>query len=930
MRSALRSIIPGSHVIDEDADDDYSVDYSFAMEYSGPPVNHDIPQVVPVDIHRIPIASVVARTVVLKNFSVPVIQPIVKSDQSNKNVTKVVKLGSEVADSQDLVTHIRNSEMVYSGNAKGAFATVDGSFSRSNEFDEAQSSSSCVTFTSGFLEGHGDSNDFSRSLDVDDFNDECKPDVSYDNCSNATLSHSKELTLRSQEISSEISSCEGGEGCVVEASAQGNRTSAGTFCDSPSVRSTSEGSDQDEPTMFPEMPVVANDGKKGLCHRCNKRNRFSEREVCIVCGAKYCRDCVLRAMGSMPEGRKCIACIGFRIDELKRASLGKCSRMLKKLFTDEQVKQIMSSELSCKANQLPSHLIFVNDKRLTIEELVMLQSCPNPPKKIRPGKYWYDKFSGFWGKEGEKPSQIISAELQVGYQIREDVSNGDTNVIINNRRITKPELWMLQAAGIHCEGSPHFWLMSDGSCVHEGMKNVVGNLWTRKRVKIACVALSLPYPSDISSFDGEDVEKDAAKVIGKNLDMKLTNKFLLVGCDQSGTSTIFKQAKIIYGVPFSEDEKQNIKTVIQRNLYSYICILLEGLARFEEDYLSEMRRQHTDEPGPSGNSGQVDESNIYSLSPKLKAFASWLLQIMMSGNLGIIFPAATREYSPLVEELWRDKAFQATYKRRNELHSLPRVANYFLDRAVEITKIDYEPSQMDILYAEGITSSNGVASMEFSFPNSSQNGYMESSDQKDTLIRYELIRVHSSSLGENYKWLGMFEDINLVIYCVSLTDYDEYYEDVNGVRTNKMVANKKVFESIVTHPTLANSEFLLILNKLDLMEEMIQRAPLSRCDWFQDFDPVISVHPHRSNSNNSPPLAQRAFHYVAVKFKRLFTSLTDRKVFVSGVTGLEGDSVDKALRYGREILRWSDEIYNVSKNEWSSDTISMEPSTEDV
>lgn len=176
----------------------------------------------------------------------------------------------------------------------------------------------------------------------------------------------------------------------------------------------------------------------------------------------------------------------------------------------------------------------------------------------------------------------------------------------------------------------------------------------------------------------------------------------------------------------------------------------------------------------------------------------------------------------------------------------------------------------------------------------------------------------------------MFEDINLVIFCVSLTDYDEHYEDANGVRTNKMVANKKLFESIVTHPTLANTECLLVLNKVDLLEEMIERAPLSRCDWFQDFDPVMSNHAHRSNSNNNPPLAQRAVHFVAVKFKRLFTSLTNRKLFVSGVTGLEGDSVDKALRYSREILRWSDEIYNVSKNDWSSDSITMEPTTDDV
>lgn len=82
----------------------------------------------------------------------------------------------------------------------------------------------------------------------------------------------------------------------------------------------------------------------------------------------------------------------------------------------------------------------------------------------------------------------------------------------------------------------------------------------------------------------------------------------------------------------------------------------------------------------SKDSGRVDEKDAYSFSPKLENFSSWLLQIMMSGNLEAIFPAATREYSPLVEELWKDKAFQAIYKRRNELPTLPRVANYFLDR----------------------------------------------------------------------------------------------------------------------------------------------------------------------------------------------------------------------------------------------------------
>lgn len=52
-------------------------------------------------------------------------------------------------------------------------------------------------------------------------------------------------------------------------------------------------------------------------------------------------------------------------------------------------------------------------------------------------------------QHGEKPSQIISAQLTVGYQIRPDASNGNTDVLINNRQITKSELWMLQVSGAY-------------------------------------------------------------------------------------------------------------------------------------------------------------------------------------------------------------------------------------------------------------------------------------------------------------------------------------------------------------------------------------------------------------------------------------------------------------------------------------------------
>lgn len=51
-------------------------------------------------------------------------------------------------------------------------------------------------------------------------------------------------------------------------------------------------------------------------------------------------------------------------------------------------------------------------------------------------------------QEGEKPLQIISAHLNVGDPIKPDASNGNTQVFINGREITKAELRMLQVSQI--------------------------------------------------------------------------------------------------------------------------------------------------------------------------------------------------------------------------------------------------------------------------------------------------------------------------------------------------------------------------------------------------------------------------------------------------------------------------------------------------
>ena len=255
-------------------------------------------------------------------------------------------------------------------------------------------------------------------------------------------------------------------------------------------------------------------------------------------------------------------------------------------------------------------------------------------------------------------------------------------------------------------------------------------------------------------------------------------KLLLLGAGESGKSTIFKQMRVLFGAPLTEEEKQQITPVVYNNTITSMKILCNETKNLGYDQ-------------------EVVAKEMFDLMLKIDDHCEINVEI---GNA--------------IKTLWTDPGVLMTWKRRSEFQIIESVKYYFneIDR---IMLDDYVATQQDMLLARVRTS--GIVTEKYVIDG----------------VDFEMYDV-GGQRNERKKWIHCFDDVTAVIFVAALSEYDQaLFEDAS---TNRMTEAIELFGEICNNKVFADSSMILFLNKKDLYEEKIKSVHIGDIPAFSNFE----------------------------------------------------------------------------------------------
>jgi len=248
-------------------------------------------------------------------------------------------------------------------------------------------------------------------------------------------------------------------------------------------------------------------------------------------------------------------------------------------------------------------------------------------------------------------------------------------------------------------------------------------------------------------------------------------QMLVAGAAQSGKSTFFKQLQIIHLNGFPEEQKGEVIKTLRSNIILAFKELIEHYDSLEK--------------GPHISSSCKDAVEFFRKKNPFDVFDD--------------------ESKNNARKLWEDKGFQKVWAMRDTIPNFSILHLDYLMTHLDRLSVEGAPSTEDMLYARKRTT--GTNEIEFNFKG------------KD----FRFVDVGGQK-SERRHWDQIIDKPDAVVFFVALTDWN--LPTVANPKVTKMMESMEIFKEILDFEAFKGTFWILMLNKIDLFKEKIQRVPL--------------------------------------------------------------------------------------------------------
>jgi GTPase SAR1 family protein len=296
-----------------------------------------------------------------------------------------------------------------------------------------------------------------------------------------------------------------------------------------------------------------------------------------------------------------------------------------------------------------------------------------------------------------------------------------------------------------------------------------------------------------------------------------THKIVLLGAGESGKSTFLKQMQIIHGKGFNQEDKLTFRTQIYENILKGMAGLVNGKKELRLPW-----RGNCYNNSSSANDDTDKMENVIKMKNVINKFTIIYKNLMderekesklLKKYIHILPEQFNQEVINLVYDLWNDDSIREAFDRRREfpkyfVENIP----YFIKNLDRIGQHNYLPTQSDILRCRRATTN--INEIEIEIKN----------------VPFRFVDV-GGQRTQRQKWHQCFSDVTAILFLASCSEYDEYLREDPSM--NRLQESFKVFETLINYKYLSNVEFILFLNKHDLLKEKISKVNIK--DYFNDF-----------------------------------------------------------------------------------------------